>query len=398
MNHNENVTTPLTLEEYEPQLWSCLNCYCGICVESCPSYRELKNEIVSARGLAQIGLALLSGDLKPEALSDEILFACSECRWCEWVCSMNMPVTIRRDGTRNTKVSGATMVELLRALKIEQGGKVPTAVRDALSGIAKYGNPYGASAAQKDQWVVSCNRTYSGEETILYVGPTVPYEALSTDMALAVMDVLSAGGISFSLLGSLERETGAFSRMLGEEGLFVEMVEHTVAALTQRTIKRIICLSPHDYDALKRYYRDLSGVEIFHYTQIIASLLDSGTLKFTKRVDKRLAYHDPCYLSRQHAIFREPRTILQSIPGVKLVEMKRSGEESYCCGGGGAGIFLDLEKINIGRARAEQIREVNPQGVVVACPLCYQMLEAALKSENLAIEVMDIARVVKQAL
>lgn len=390
--------TPLTLEEYEPQLWSCLNCYCGICVESCPSYRELGNEIVSARGLAQIGLGVLAGEIEPDSLSEELLYACTECRWCEWVCSMNAPVFIQREGTRKTRVGGATMVELLRAHKIEHGGKIPAAVRNALANIAKHGNPYGGPGSQKDEWVASLGSTIDRADTVLYVGATVPYEPLSTSMALAAIEVLRAGNIAFAMLGSSEKESGAFARMLGEEGLFCELAEHNVKIFREYGIRRIICLSPHDYDTFTRYYSDISSVTVQHYTQVVAELIERGALQLTRELDRRLTYHDPCYLARQNALYREPRKILAALPGVTFLEMKRSGEEGYCCGGGGAGLFLDLPRVNIDRTRADQISEVNPDCVAVACPLCYQMLDAAIKSSGYPIEVRDIAQLVKEAL
>jgi len=121
----ENKYMSATLEEYEPQLWSCLNCYCGLCVESCPPYRALKNEIVSARGLAQIGLSLLNKDLKLEDLSNDILFSCTGCRWCEYVCSMNTPFYIQQHGTRRNRVGGATMTEILRSSRSSKVAKYP---------------------------------------------------------------------------------------------------------------------------------------------------------------------------------------------------------------------------------------------------------------------------------
>ena len=394
----ESTYQSTTLEEYEPQLWSCLNCYCGLCVESCPSYRELKNEIVSARGLAQIGLALLTGDLKPEELSDEILFACTGCGWCEWVCSMNTPVYIQKHGTRATRVSGATMTEILRSHKIEQEGEIPKEIMDTLINLSEYGNPYGGVKRIKDDWVSELGLTLSDEETILYVGAMAPYEASAGKMAETIIEVLKAGNLPFAMLGSAERDSGAFARMLGEEGLFMDLVEQTTQVFKERKVKSIICLSPHDYDTFLHYYEDIDDIEIKHYTQILAEMITNGTLHFEKKLPKRVTYHDPCYLGRQNDIYEAPREILQSIPGLELIEMKRSKEDGFCCGGGGTGLFLDLPRICIDRSRADQINEVNPDCLAVACPICLQMLDAAMKSRNYAIEVKDIAQLVKEGL
>ena len=388
----------VTLEEYELQLWSCLNCYCGLCVESCPPYRALKNEIVSARGLAQIGLAVLSGDLKLEDLSNEIIFACTGCRWCEYVCSMNTPLYIQQHGTRRNRVSGATMTEILRSQKIEQGGEIPKEIIDVLVNISEYGNPYGGIKRVKDDWVANLTMILGNEDTILYAGAMVPYEVTARKMAESVIEVLKAGRLRFAMLGSEERDSGAFARMLGEEGLFFDLVDQVTSVFRRHNLKRIICLSPHDYDTFLHYYGELRHIEIKHYTQVIAEMIDNGAIRLNKPLHKRITYHDPCYLGRQNFVHQEPRKILQGIPGIEFVEMKRSKEEGFCCGGGGTGLFLNLPRVTIDSSRADQIHEVNADIVAVACPICYQMLDAAMKTRNYSIQVTDIAQLVLEAL
>jgi len=388
----------VTLEEYEPQFWSCQNCFCGLCLESCPAYRELKNEAVSARGLAQIGIALLNGEIDLSEVSDDLLYACVGCRWCETVCSMNTPLYIQRHGTRRTKVSGATMAEILRSIKIMQSGKIPSELRSALMGIIKYGNPYGFLEKVKDDWVAGLGLQWEGQDTLLYAGSTVPYDDHSRKMAEAIAHILTAVGLDFAMLGSEEKESGAFARMFGEEGLFQLMVEHNIGVFRERNIKRVICVSPHDYDTFRHYYDGIKTMEVRHYTQIIWEMMERSEIKLSKSLDKKIVYHDPCYLGRQNDVYEEPRKILHKIPGVDLLEMKKSGETALCCGGGGTGLFIDLPNVNIDKARADQIAEVGAECVVVACPNCYQMLDGAIKSRGYDIEVKDIAQVVMEAI
>ena len=387
----------VTLEEYDPQLWSCSNCFCGLCVESCPAYRELHNEAATARGLAQICSALLSGELNVSEISDEIVYSCVGCRWCETVCSMNTPLYVKHHGTRMTKVSGATMAEILRAAKIEQGGRIPKELGSAGRNFAKFGNPYGEGKKAKDDWVKSLDLPSNKGDTILYVGSLVPYEDNSRKMAEAVVALLKIGDIPFGVLGSEESDSGAFLRMMGAEGLFFEMVEHNIEVLRRHGVKRIICLSPHDFDAFRHYY-DLDDVEVKHYTQLLWEKVEAHEIRYTKKVNKKMAYHDPCYLGRQNGIYEEPRKILLSIPGVELVEIEKSRETALCCGGGGTGLLLELPNVNIDKTRMDQIREVKPDYVVVACPNCYQMLESGFKSRNDSIAVKDVAQVMMEAL
>lgn len=387
----------IPLAEYEQQLWSCQNCYCGLCVENCPAYRELCNEAVSARGLAQIGIALLSGELGLEDLSDEVLYSCVGCRWCESVCSMNTPLYIKLHGTRETKVSGATMAEMIRAMKIAQGGKIPLQIRNALMSLAKYGNPYGVGDREKKDWIAGLNLAPNDSGTLLFAGATVPHDSHSKNMAEALISIFKSCGLEFFMLADEDRDSGAFARMMGEEWLFAEAMERNMGAFEKHNIRRIICLSPHDYNAFRHYYGDLGDIEVKHYTEVLWDLIETEKLELTKKLKKKVAYHDPCYLGRQNNIYDAPRKILQSIPGLELIEMERSRETALCCGGGGTGLFMELPSVRIDKVRADQICEVKPDIAAVACPNCYQMLFGAIKNQSDDIEVKDIAQLVLEA-
>ncbi|MFX1519675.1 MAG: (Fe-S)-binding protein [Promethearchaeota archaeon] len=394
---NEEPGESLTLKQYLPQLWTCLNCYCGLCIESCPAYRELKNEAVSARGISQVALGIVRDEIELPEVLDDIVYACTGCRWCDWICSQNTPIKIVREGTRNTKVSGATVSEILRSMKAERG-TIPPEIRDALNNIVKHGNPYGGPKAQKDNWVDELGMTLDGSETLLYVGSTVPYDERAARAAEAVIEVFTKAQLDFGMLGSEEMDSGAFPRMMGEEGLFLEMVDHNTAKFKNYGITRIICLSPHDYDTFTEYYHDLDDIEITHYTEVLWELIDSGKIKFTGEFDQRVTYHDPCYLGRRSEIYDAPRNILQRIPKLEFVEMSFTKENAHCCGGGGTGLWLDLPKINMDMTRADEAKEKDVKYLIVACPICLQMLDSAMKSKDYEIEVRDIAEIVKDAM
>jgi Fe-S oxidoreductase len=388
----KNAFEPLTLSAYEPQLQSCQNCFCGLCVESCPIYRELYNEAVTARGMAQICLGLLSGEVEISELSNEILYACSGCGWCENVCSMNTPDFIQRFGTRRTRVSGTTMAEIMRSIKIVEGGKIPEEIKNALVSITKYGNPYGVSERVKDNWIASLGLKLDHRSTILYLGAMVPYHVNSAKMAEAIIHLLQAGHVDFTVLGSEERDSGAFARAFGDEWLFEETVKLNEEVFRAHDVSQIICISPHDYNAFKHFYVNIGDIEIKHYTQVLWEIIKSGDIIFSTEINKRVTYHDPCYLGRRNCLYEEARRILDSIPGLELIEMKRSREAAICCGGGAAGLFMELKNVNCDKSRADQIKEVSPDIVAVACPNCLQMLDWAIKSRNYAVEIKDIAQ------
>ena len=386
----------LELSDYEPQLWSCLSCFCGLCVEGCPCYRATLKEVFTARGLSQVALAVLEGQLDIKEVPDWLLYACSGCRWCEWDCSMNTPKFIVEHGDRRTRVSGATIAELLRALRVEVG-LVPRQIRDVLNSLVRYGNPYGLPRAKKAKWVEELGAGLrEGQDTLLFVGSSVPFEDRAREMAEALTALLRSAGLDFGISGD-EVDSGATARALGEEGLFAELVEHNKKLFEKHGIKRIICLSPHDYDAFTHYY-GLKGVEVIHYTQVLYELISSGRLRPKRALRMRAVYHDPCYLGRRHGIYNEPRAILSAIPGLELHEPRWTRERSFCCGGGGPGLFYDVPGLELHFLRAEQLAEVGADVVAVACPLCKQMLDSAVKSKDYEIEVRGIEELLSAAL
>lgn len=393
----EDKYESLTLEKYEPQMWTCMNCYCGLCVESCPVFIEWRNETGAARGLAQVGLGLIKKELYFSDIPKEVIYGCSGCRWCEWNCSQNTLPFVKRKGKRSTRVSGATIVEIIRSMKVEEGD-IPKEVRDALSNIAKSGNPFGGSKKTKDKWVTSIGLNKERADTILYVGANTPYEEKATKMAEAIVEILRVAGIKIGMLGSDELESGAFARAMGEEGLFSDMVEHNVKTFRDREIKLIICVSPHDYDTFVNFYPKINGLEVKHYTQVFYEQINQNKIIFTKKLTKKVSYHDPCYLGRKNSIYEEPRNILKSIPGLQLVEMERNRQSTFCCGGGGTGLFYELPTIKMELTRADHAKEKDVEVIAVACPICLQMLDTGIKGRNYSIEVMDIAQLMKEAL
>jgi len=384
----------LSLEEYEKQLENCVTCQCGLCNKDCPAYLEIKNLSVSPRGLSEIALGILQGEYEISNLSDEILYSCTGCRACEWYCPENIFISGK---TREKKVSGATIIELLRSRKIEEGGNIPPKVKDALNNISKYGNPYGGLPKIKDDWVNSLNLEKKDKNTILYVGSFIPYEENAKKVAEDLVKIFKKAEVKFSILGSEEMDSGANPRMMGEEGLFEEMVEHNLELFKKYEVKEIICISPHDYNAFINYYENMDGISIKHYTQFLLELIDNGKIKFNKEINNRVTYHDPCYLGRSNDIYEEPREILKNIPGLELIEMKLSKGNSYCCGGGGTGLWMDIKGVHMDLKRADQINEVNAQIVAVACPICSVMLKSAMDSRGYDIEVTDIAQLVKES-
>jgi Fe-S oxidoreductase len=187
---------------------------------------------------------------------------------------------------------------------------------------------------------------------------------------------------------------------MGELGLFTEQRENTLNAFDEYGISDVVTFSPHCFNTLKNEYPE-APFRARHYTMVLQELIAGGKLRFKEGGGATVTYHDPCYLSRYNRIFDEPREIIRSIPGVKLVEMSHHGADSLCCGGGGGRMWQDLE--GVGKMSEVRIREAEATGaeiVVTACPLCRIMLEDARKAAGLnqKLRIMDLNELVLQAL
>jgi len=292
----------------------------------------------------------------------------------------------------------------LRSILIERG-KVPQTIIDSLENIYKFGNPFGLSRAKRSEWArdLKVNQASEANKTglLYFVGCVPSYETRAQEIARSMAITLNRLGIDFSILGEKENCCGNEVYSLGERGLFEILMQENTKLFQQYGVSKIITTSPHCFNALKNRYR-INEIEVQHYTQFFADLIDKGKLKFSKRIDKKIAFHDPCYLGRHNDIFDEPRKILESIPGVKLVELEHSKGRSICCEGGGGRMWYDPPEEET-RLAVDRIREAVEAGadiLAVACPFCLLTLEDAAKNaiKDYRIEVKDLMEVVRECL
>lgn len=190
---------------------------------------------------------------------------------------------------------------------------------------------------------------------------------------------------------------------LGEKGLFEELARHNVSTFKQSNAETIVTLSPHCYNTFKNDspYKD-AGIKVQHYTQFLAEAIADGKLKLSKPLNRKVAYHDPCFLGKRNDVYEAPRQILKAIKGVELVEMERTRESSFCCGGGAGRVWTE-EAEPEKRPCVSRLREALDLGadtVAVACPYCVTTLEDAVKVLDVEgkIVVKDILELVNEAL
>lgn len=294
----------------------------------------------------------------------------------------------------------------LRSLQIEEGRVQPT-VRDALESIFKDGNPWGSPRAKRMDWAKDLEVKIlepEAEETtdvLLFICCTDAYDPRVMKVAQALVKVLDAAGVDFGLIGEDESCCGSEVRRLGEEGLFEMCDEENVELLNSFNVNRIVAISPHCYNTLKKEYHGLKH-PVLHYTELVAQLLEDGKLQLKGELSKVVTYHDPCFLGKQNDIYDEPRYIITRIPGVDFREFDRCRERSLCCEGGGGKMWVESEskEERLAEIRVADAKEMGAEVIAVACPFCLLTLEDATKVKGVEEEmrVADILELLAEAL
>ena len=367
-------------ERYE--LLGCIQC--GKCSAGCPvslikplNIRQLIAKITVHRDLESIFE-------QPE------LWDCTTCS----VCTLRCP-------------RGLEPHELVIAIRstLAEEGNIPAAARDALEATLKQGNPYGQVRSQRAEWAADLDvKDFSqGDkaEVLYFAGCAPSYDPRVQEVARALVKIFTRAGVDFAILGNEETCCGSEIRRMGEEGLFEMLKEHNLGSFTRYGVRQIVTTSPHCYHAIKNEYQD-SNLEVRHYTQLLAELIEKEKLTFSKEVKKRVAYQDPCFLGKQNLVFDEPRFVLRSIPGVTLVEFERSRERSLCCEGGGGRQWVDVSdsQERLADIRVEEALELGEEVLATACPFCLLNLEDAVKTLDVGkrLQVKDIAELVLEVM
>jgi Fe-S oxidoreductase len=285
----------------------------------------------------------------------------------------------------------------------KEKGRIPPRVTSFLEDVYRLGNPL-KERGKRDAWANGIKRYQPGDEYLFYVGCLGSYDEFGQRMARSVGALLNEAGVSFGILGNEENCCGNEVYLLGERELFQVLAERNIQKFKELGVKKVVTLSPHAYNTMKNNYPLVSNAyfEVSHYTQLLRGLLRENKIKPSQNKIK-VTYHDPCFLGRYNQIYGEPREILQSIPGIELLEMERSRENSFCCGGGSGNFVMDLlrgSEESPSRIRVREAYETGADVLAVACPSCMTMLQDAVKVEGLEdkLAVKDISQILTEAL
>jgi Fe-S oxidoreductase len=298
------------------------------------------------------------------------------------------------------------IVGMRRYLALEQG-RLPDTLAQALRSTERQGNPWGQARHQRAEWAAGLEVPLMadvGEADVLYwVGCAGSYDPRNQKVSRAMVRILRAAGVDFAILGEEESCNAEWARRAGEEYLYQVQATENVETLKQYKFRRIVTQCPHCYNTLKNEYPQFGGAwQVVHHSQFIEELLATGRLKLPGRWDGGpVTFHDSCYLGRYNRVYDAPRKVLTALPGLRLTELARSRERGFCCGGGGACMWMEHEAgQRINDVRMDEIQGLDPELVAAACPFCLIMLEEAAggRGADVAPALQDIAEVVASAL
>jgi Fe-S oxidoreductase len=239
-------------------------------------------------------------------------------------------------------------------------------------------------------------------EILFWVGSAGSFDDRAKKISRAFVKIMNQSKVDFGILGVEESASGDVAKRSGNEFLFMMQAMMNIQVLNGYNVKRIVTTCPHDFNTLKNEYSGLGGnYEVLHHTEFIDELVGKNRLKIASSLaGKKVAYHDPCYLGRGNGVFNQPRNLIKAT-GVDLVEMKRSGRNSFCCGAGGAQMFKEAEpgKKEINMERAEEAVGLNPAIIATGCPFCNTMLTDGVKylDKQDDVEVLDLAEMIANA-
>jgi Fe-S oxidoreductase len=382
---------------------------CGRCHVSCPAtlsgkplspkhlILKMKDQLIHEGPGMLAQMAAGAETLQTESLfastfTEEEVWACTTCRACEEAC----PVA-------NEHVQ--VIVDLRRNLVLTEGKTSPE-VTKVFSNLERQSNEWGINRRERAAWAANLPIRTMAEvdgkaEYLFFVGTAASYDQRNQKIAQAFAKILLAAGVDFAILGAEEESDGDSARRLGNEFLYQEFVQKNVETFNAYGVKKIITTDPHAFNTFKNEYPDFGfEAEIFHSTQFAAKLIQEGKLKPEIPVNEKITYHDSCYLGRYNDVYDPPRFILESIPGVQLVEMERSRNKSMCCGAGGGGMFKEETGTRINVMRAEQALETGASIVGTACPYCMTMLLDGTKAKGAeeTLQTFDVIELLAQSI
>jgi Fe-S oxidoreductase len=356
---------------------------CGLCDTVCPWNRVRSFSMRKIVREATFGLT---------EIESEDIWRCTTCGRCPQQCPRDVKQI----------ESGVALRRIATEYQV-----FPTAVkpvRTASASLVGEGNPLNEARKDRANWAegLSVKTFTEGMEILYFPGCYLSYDPRLKKVARATAEILNRAGVDYGILGDKENCCGESIRKTGEEELFRRLARENIKTFIDNGVKKILVSSPHCYHTFTNEYPEfMVHFEVIHLSQYLFGLIYEGRLEFTKEYEKKVTYHDPCYLGRHNDIYDEPREILKKIPGLELNEMPDSRVDSLCCGGGGGRIWMETPKgERFSDLRLEQAMGVGAEVLVTSCPYCIANFEDSRLTldvtENL--EVKDITEIIQEVI
>ena len=364
---------------------------CGRCQSQCPAWAtgkplSPKQVILDLRdhAFAKAPYLLAASDDEREKLPDDVkkeaerplvgkdggvidpdvIWSCTNCGACVEECPVDIEHIDHIDGMRRHQV----LIE--SAFPVEAAGM--------LRNLENKGDPWGMGEMRRAEWITELDfeipvvdGTIDPEiEYLFWVGCAGALEDRAKKTTKAIATLLHTAGVKFAVLGPAETCTGDPARRIGNEFVFSMLAQQNVETLNEAGAKKVVASCPHCFNTISREYPQLGGnYEVIHHTQLLARLVAEGRLQPVTAVEEKLTYHDPCFLGRHNKVYTPPREILDAVPGVEATEMHRCKERGFCCGAGGARMWME-ERIGkrINTERIEEALALDPDTISTACP------------------------------
>lgn len=336
----------------------------------------------------------ISADDVFERITSEEIWSCTTCKACDEACPVGIEILDK-------------ILDMRRYLSLMESD-FPTELGQAYRNLENSSNPWGMGQHSRAEWAADLDVKVVGEsgsfdaEYLYWVGCAGSFDDRNRRVARSTAVLLKYAGVDFAILGPTELCTGDPARRSGNEYLFQMLASQNIETLNGMGVQKIIVHCPHCFNVLKNEYPQLGGrYEVIHHSQLLQLLIDEGRLKVGDALSgKRIVFHDSCYLGRHNDIYEEPRRVVGSLKGVQLLEMSRNRTRSFCCGAGGARMWMEErlgKKVNV--ERADEALSTGADVIAVACPFCLIMLDDGVKERRREdVRVGDISMVLAESL